>query len=273
VTYINRVGSVQDEDGRWHHRFSQSFIGTATDCPEQARRYHAKLLPPDNTDAAAVGTAVHAGIELALTEGQTFDACMEAIEDAWYEEQREPDFRWTKYSGNTAWKLIEACWASWWNGFQPRTREQQGWECEQKFAVPLVDEPDRIIELTGTIDAFDGFNVYDWKTTGDEDKWDDSKQREMRRWAIQPTAYTYAHNYLFQTNPVFTWVVLTPGGCKQIPTTRSEQDWEWLKEQATALAVLIEADLPVWPKNDQHWLCSAKWCVAWDDCKGKHIND
>jgi hypothetical protein len=31
--------------------------------------------------------------------------------------------------------------------------------------------------------------------------------------------------------------------------------------------------MPDWPMNDQHGLCSSKWCDYWSVCKGAHWND
>lgn len=257
------------EDGRWQHKLRQSWMKQAELCPEQARLSAINQLPPKNTDAAAIGTAVHAGIELHLTTGADLDTCMEAVQIAWWNEQREPGFVYAKYSSErTAWAKVELWFGHWWNQFQPRTRLNAAWWCEIPFLVPLHEDEHRVIELSGTIDAYNGGATWDWKTSGRGEY----EAREYQRWAVQPTIYTYAINAMYGQNVPFNYGVVHDGGLQTFMVHRDERDWAWLTEKALDWATMIEADLPRWPKVDNHWLCSERWCGAWKLCKGAHFN-
>jgi hypothetical protein len=37
------------------------------------------------------------------------------------------------------------------------------------------------------------------------------------------------------------------------------------------VSMLALPDGMSWPMNDQHALCSPKWCPFWDGCKGSHV--
>lgn len=255
---------------RWHHRFRQSWLGSAANCPEQARLMTINHLPDHNTDAAAVGTAMHAFIEASLS-GVEFNLAMAEAEEAWWNEQREPNFTWVKYSGRTGWKMIESLCAVWFDKYDPYQRHNRGWELETPFLFTLHEDEKRIIEVSGTIDAYDGFDVTDWKSNASDD--DRYVPREYERWAIQPTVYTRAALELWGHNPTFKYCVVSPTGLQQFSVVRDERDWAWLTDMCESYAYLIEAQLKSWPKNDQHWLCSKRWCPAWDTCKGRHYNN
>ena len=49
----------------------------------------------------------------------------------------------------------------------------------------------------------------------------------------------------------------------------SAEHYDWLRTKCTDIARLIEVGMESWPKNDNHALCSEKWCPAWANCKGK----
>ena len=74
--------------------------------------------------------------------------------------------------------------------------------------------------------------------------------------------------------PTFAVVTKTPEPIADtFDTTRTHGHAAWLLEQLRSFVAMREGmsvDVP-WPKNDQHALCSQKWCPAWDTCKGQHI--
>jgi hypothetical protein len=249
-----------------HHTFRQSFLNEFLICPERARLSLTDNKPPDNTDAAACGTAVHAGIEHVLLGGG-FLGAMDAIEDAWWDEQREAHFRWTKYSGNTAWKWIETCWDHWCTWYQKQHYlHDLPWACEVPFEVRVYEDAERTISIKGTIDAWDGTRVWDWKTSSRGEY----EAREYQRWAIQPTVYTRAMTSLHsQHNVPFKYGIMHAKGMQTFQVDRDERDWAWLNRKCVSIAKLIEADLDQWPLTDDHWLCSEKWCVNWANCKGQ----
>lgn len=253
--------------GRWHHRFRQSWLNSAAICPERGRLITMEHMPYDATDSAAIGTACHAGIEATLRgDITTSEQAQPIMQEAFWEQESQPGFKYVKHSNRQAMKLIDTYFTQWWNLFDPYNRLQRGWELEQTFLFTLVNDEHHIIEISGTYDAYDGFALYDWKTSGRGEY----EVREYQRWAIQPTVYTAAMWSLHKVNPPFKYVVMHKDGLQQFTCVRHEDDWAWLAEQCVAHATMIEAALPVWPKNDQHWLCSRRFCPAWDSCKGKH---
>jgi hypothetical protein len=250
------------------HTFRQSWLKTAAICPERARRELDGTMPHRETDAAAVGTAVHAGIEAHL-EGLApeYADALEVAQNTFAEIEQHPDFIWAKYSHNTAQSLIDTFLAQWW----PYAGNFVPLETEKHFNVLLHEDDKREIRLSGTIDLVDeNIGLADWKTSGRGayEKW------EYERWAVQPTVYTYAeYAESGKEGPFpFTYFVMHKKGLQQFTVWRDASDWAWLRQQAVGYARLIEAGIPEWPLADNHALCSAKWCPAWYLCKGKHYD-
>jgi hypothetical protein len=120
----------------------------------------------------------------------------------------------------------------------------------------------------------DGDKIKDWKSSsrGPYQPW------EYKRWALQPTVYSWAlaqADGYSSCKPEFEYVVMfsptkrAPEGVQRFSVERGPEHYEWLKTKCTDIAQLIEVGLDSWPKNDNHALCSEKWCPAWDNCKGK----
>lgn len=265
-------------DGRWHHRFRQSHIKTALEiCPERGRLELLGKMPDKTTDAAAIGTAVHAGIETVLL--QVMDGWEPDEEMGLFEAQAEfitlsrgPDFEYVKIKTEaTALQKVERCFRNWYRNVLPNL---QPLAVEVPFEVTLHEDDRRVITLHGTIDEIDVNGVNDWKTAGREyeDLW------QYQRSAHQPTAYTLGAKslgYFAGVDEVpFTFVVMPRDSDvpQYVTMTRHKGDWAFYAEQVKDLAISIEAQLPAWPKNDNQALCSPTWCGAWDACKGKHFS-
>lgn len=270
---------VQVDDGRWHHRFGSSWLKTFDLCPERARleREGYDL----ESDAAAAGTAVHLAIQQTLDDyyasGVPYDA--QTAVDLFHAEFDSMEYEHIKYrTAAPLHKFGETCVRAWYRRVLPTLPPQA--ELERRFSFALVDDEQRVIELTGTIDYWpttEGDTLRDWKTSGrgPYEEW------EYRRWAIQPTTYSLAYAIgegLFDwrdarpgelTTP-FEYVVLGRHGVQRFMVERGPSDWRWLEEKVVAAARLIESGLSEWPKQDNHALCSAKWCPAFGVCKGKH---
>jgi hypothetical protein len=275
---------VYAEDGRRLHRFRQSGLKDIDLCMERARRQMAGLMPEATkagNDATEQGTAVHAAIELCLqmmmdgehplSLGSMFDMACEV-----FDEMSEVEgFQWVKAkSPATVHRRIKTCLATWYDRILPELHPSAA---ELSWG-PLVvyEDEQRIIELTGTIDYIDAVEgPADWKTSGREwIKW------EHDRWDIQPTVYTWALAVMLgdphgagRTWPFTFHVMYTDGGYDKIVVYRHAGDWTWLKERVLVVAKMIEAELPEWPLNDNHALCSPTWCPAWATCKGRHYQD
>jgi hypothetical protein len=288
------VEMQQIDDGRWHHRFSQSWLNTAHTCPERARLEHDKEMPDDETDAANVGTALHTVAEVAVEmlrdDGIVLDVntAVELWDREFEQLAAHPSFRYVKYSEKKAREFGHHCTILWLEEILPQLDVEHS-QTEKRFIVPLVDDGERVIELSGSIDYVQSMiDAWDWKTSGRGDyvEW------EKKRWAIQPTVYTYAlaheRGWLtecddcegaaseagccrrFERSLYFNYAVMSYDGAQVLPIERGPEHWSWLADQCTRLALLIEREMPAWPTNDAHALCSPKWCPAWDACKGSH---
>lgn len=271
-------------DGRTKYKFHQSWLGETDICLERSRRGLMGLLPADDTDANCAGTAVHAGAEAVLyaikDDGQPLDLeTMQKVAHLTFDELIEgPTFRWVKRMEGGARKFIDRSCVAWYKGVLPWLDPL----AIELFAGPYVlYEDDKIvIELAGSIDYVDAVRgLTDWKTGGQE-----YKQWEKQRWAIQPTVYTWLLDQYCRANGLenptihdgfhrFTYYVMLgdSGGLQKVVVNRDPGDWAWLAAKARSIVTLIEAELPQWPLNDGHALCSAKWCPAWADCKGAHV--
>lgn len=240
-------------------------------CPEQVRLDMAGLLPRQETEATAVGTSVHAGIEAVLKGEATHETGLDVALETWQEMIPQVD-RWVKLNADQCAVHVANCYASWADTLYPMLPEIVA--VEKQFRVLLCEDEHRRIWLSGTVDAMDVDGcVWDWKTAASLRSYE---QWEVDRFKIQPTVYTYAAKFAWGVeNPEFAYAVMvkrtTPGETHVIRVARDATHWAWLARQAVSLAVAIEADMPVWQLNDQGWHCSPRWCGAWDSCKGAHV--
>jgi hypothetical protein len=257
---------------KFEHTFRQSELGTWMMCPEQFRLNRAGLMPRQETEATAVGTSVHAAIEAVLKGEATADTGMDVALETW--DSMIPNIdRWVKASPQQCAVHVSNCYSSWADTVYPALPPIE--RVEGHFNVPLHEDDQRVIRLSGTVDALDADGtVWDWKTAASLRSYNWEKQR----FAVQPTVYTYAaaHPEGFNIeNPTFAYAVMEkaakPVEALILRITRDSGHWDWLTKQAISLAVAIEAEMPIWQLNDQGWHCSPRWCGAWDSCKGAHV--
>ncbi len=261
------------DDGRWHHRFGASWVKTTDFCLERARLEQMDLLPVVETDAAEIGTAVHSVVEANLDlwtggEALSLNDSVDLFQSEFSVAMQRPAFQWKKYTEPSARKFGAACVTSFYNDVL-FALPHEGLN-EHRFVLPFVEDDERVIELSGTIDRVDTM-IRDWKTNGSRryEEW------EYKRWNTQATVYTWAAVRLGLVDPLcdewpFEFVVMMPNQVHRFTVMRTEAYWDFLKEKVVNLARLIEKDLSAWPLNDNHALCSPKWCPAWSQCKGKN---
>jgi hypothetical protein len=267
-------------DGRRLHRFRQSSLKDTDICMERARFEMTGLMPKVENDAANVGTACHAGFELALygliDDGAVYglDVCIEAAQDELTELMKSPYWRWAKFDEPSIRRFVVQVMTLWYERVLPTLDPVA---LEARFG-PLVlwEDDERVIEVVGTIDYLDRAGLKDWKTGSRE--W---KAWEHQRWDIQPTVYTWGAVESGLVVPdergivPFEFIVLwrkngSTVALDRITVERHRGDWEWLRRKALNIAHLIEAEVPNWALNDNHALCSPTWCPAWKMCKGQH---
>lgn len=259
-------------DGRTLIVPSQSWLGTAFNCMEQARLEMVGGLPRVETDATAIGTAMHAGIE-AVLRGEDFDGGLSVAVEKMEELAQQENFKWVQVKTlPTAVDTVTRVFIAWVNNIYPQLPDMLA--VEHPFDVSLHEDDDLVIRLKGTMDFLgtgeDGKPcVWDWKTANRPyDAW------EKERWAIQPTVYCHALAQEYGDDEYeFTFAVsIKRDGSSQVITVkRNAGHSEWLRRQVLSLAHVIKADLPIWPLRDQHALCSDKWCPVYQSCKGSHV--
>lgn len=267
--------------------FRQSTLTDLDECPERGRLVLSNEMPRIETDAAAVGTSVHAGIEWLLgslnfntdgVEHAIFVACGEFDRICQME-----NFQWKKYTGvPQCVKMIRAAIMSWVQSTVEFDWDPIGMEIGFKDILLFEDE-DRRITIEGTIDYFDAaLGPWDWKTTSDGRKYQrgfGGDSWKLDRWNIQSTVYTKALVELGFLDPEGPWqftfggLVLPSGTWTPHTVTRTAGDHEWLTQKCLVWADMMTAGLEHWPMTDNQALCSPKWCPAWDQCKGKHVDD
>jgi hypothetical protein len=250
----------------FEYEFRQSDLNTYNMCPEQYRLDKAGELPRMETEATAVGTAVHAGIEAVLRREVTLDEGHDRAVEA-FAELVPTIQKWNKADEQTCFHHVMNCYSAWADQVYPMLGEPMF--IEESFKVLLSETPKRRIWLKGTVDFVDSDgDIWDWKNMGSEiPGW------EAERFKIQPTAYTLAaHKAWGIESPKFYYAVMLkrakPAPVQVLEVRRNERHWEWLRQQAEVLAMTIEANMPRWQLRDQGWHCSPKWCGAWDRCKG-----
>jgi hypothetical protein len=282
-----RVHVTEDPDGRARYRFHQSWLSDTDLCLERARRGLVGELDETENDATALGTALHAAIEACMDavleygESLDFDAVVQVgVEELDHLAESE-GFRWVKRQRRGAHSYLARALRAWYGTVLP-VLEPVATEVRIPPTV-LYEDDRRIIEVGGTIDYIDAqLGLVDWKS-GSPHGWK-GKEWEKERWSLQATLYTFAWNALQRGADVrewppadvvvpFTFVALLDNGTVHtVSVKRRSTDWLWLRRKALNVAYQIERGTDVaWPTNDQHALCSAKWCPAWDTCKGAHV--
>jgi hypothetical protein len=258
--------------------FSQSWVNTFLNCPEQARLEMVGELPRVESDATAIGSALHAGVEHVL-RGHSMDAGWECANDTLSELIAQPNFEWKQLKTEDGVRIaLERVYWEWQNEIYPQLPDTMA--VEFPFDIVVTTIKDRVIRIKGAIDYVgigpdNVLEIWDWKTAASFRNW---QQWEVDRFKIQPTFYSLG--LLMSTSPeqlstdqiTFIYAVMSKSRQEHslYTTQRGPADWAWLTQQLTSITHLIDADLPSWPMRDQHALCSPKWCTAWDSCKGMH---
>lgn len=261
-------------DGRAVYTFRQSSLKDLDLCGERARRNMLGLDPARETDAAAVGTAMHTAIETCLAEHNDGQALtLSDTLDIWESEfailSHLPNFHWVKYDSVTARKFGRTVTTNWYEQILPTIPADPATLLEEHFSLILDEDERRVVKLSGTIDYIRGNDLRDWKSSGR--KW---QRWEHQRWDIQASVYTWAahqlgHAELDRGVMAFEFDVMLDKGADRLVVTRTEADWTFMHDKVMAAIPLLEANLPSWPLNDTHALCSETWCPAWSGCKGR----
>lgn len=241
----------------------------------------------DETDAATVGTALHAVIEHETNKG--FFKTLKRLRTLGHEkylglleEYAEAGACYTRSSFGTDAKALAALdkmVGTWFASAERlQLQHEDNLKVEWEFDVPFRTFGDVSIRLAGTSDLvlLDRNQLWDWKSAGRTyERW------EKQRWAVQPTVYTYAaaqeglivpnqdglYEFRFKVFP------RNGGPVQDVPVFRSTGSVNWLEQQIGSMLNVMTAvpDGP-WPLNDHGALCGPKWCPFWSKCKGQFVS-
>ena len=257
----------KDSDGRWVHTWvRQSSVKTSDMCMERFRNDIYGVHDEVQKDAAALGTACHAAAEDALyakrngTEFKYQDV-IDAFRYHWHEVEEPAIQEWSSYTPEKAADAGAERIGFWWSDVYP---ELQPKLIEHTFSKVLIEDDERVVHLTGTIDLVEDGRLWDWKFPKRDyakDAW------QYQRWDIQSIAYCYAMDI-----PDFSYAIMHPKGVGRIDLVRDESHFDWLSQKVLALCRYVEnAPAAPWVLGDNGWWCSEKWCPSWTQCKGSHI--
>ena len=269
---------INHEEQRVYVR--QSWLGDMMICMERGRLADNKPEFRIGSDATIMGTAVHHGIEQVLTGQADIKDIADVSVFRLGQLKVEEKWRQTNVDPEDMVPLVALMADAWARDIAPAL--ELGGRVEQKFAAPtnrqVQVDVDKVYELwfAGTIDYVDPNGVlWDWKTAARK-----YSQSEKQKQSIQASVYAYAATALgwAQWDVPFNFGVMirtSKSSGNIVPVMRTQAHGEWVAEQATAMvmsALRMGHDVS-WPKNDQHNLCSDKWCPWWSVCKGSYVSD
>lgn len=268
-------------------------------CLEKLRLETVATGPRIENDAATVGTALHAVIEHELG-GDVYpdleNCCAQAVAEylGLLEHYQSNGYPYALSSFGSHDKAIGYLvkMAEAWYGCAERQEllgasqaPQVEWHFDMPFTVVPVKKHGKKADevpvfLSGTADIVYNNQVWDWKTAGSE-----YRRWEYQRWGRQPDVYSWAATQAGLVVPdrdgqvTFLFKVLIRGadpknGFQTVPIIRTANNWSWL-EQIIHRLVNFSYNMGLdgeWPLDDQHVLCSPKWCSFFDMCKGAHVD-
>lgn len=283
--FSQRIPGDPAERPHWVHAFSQSFISGMQKCPEETRAKWAGEIPRTYTDSTALGESMHEGIQYLLLDkrdgGGAHGADLDTAIQVALHHLDGLEWKYTKISKAFMYERLPQMVGAFAEHVLPTVEPAQ---VELPFRVPLYRGRHRTIYVCGTMDCIDtDGEPWDWKSASSEHEvW------EHQRWATQPTVYTYAAwamgEGLHELELPAFWdppnmgerlfhygVVMHDASVQTYDVWRDQGHVQWLKQQCSQIAWLIEHNVKPWVLNDGGWWCSEKWCGKWDTCKGAHV--
>ena len=261
----------------------QSWLGDALMCPERARLTALHPETRKENDSAMMGTAVHAGIEQVLNSEIQPEDIGDYSVNAFFEREKALNAEGKKINiTNTDpknWaKHINSMANAWVSDIMPHV--PLGGISEYKFATKVADVDNELFEyelwFEGTMDYFHPKGIWDWKTAARK-----YYQAEKQTQNVQSAVYAEASHVLGMIDyPVefnFGVMIRNASSTGQIVSiSRTPEHGQWIIDQTIALVnnlLTVQAKMPSsrWIVNDQHYLCSQRWCPVWSMCKGSYI--
>ena len=269
---------IDEETKRVYVR--QSWLGDSMLCQERGRRMMVSPEFRTTNDSAAMGTAVHAGIEAVMREViDPKDAHHVSVKKL--DQLRDEGIKVTNTDPSTWEDLVRSMTNAWVSGIYPEV--PLGGVSERKFEYnsgAVVGGYELWFE--GTMDYSHESGLWDWKTAA-------RKYSLLEKQTQSIQASVYAGHALSECRVdedgtvSFTFGVMIrtmKGDSQLVRIKRNSAHVMWVTEQAKTLvgsALALRSQDGSWNrswlKNDQHFLCSDRWCPWWSVCKGVFIQD
>ncbi len=257
----------------------QSWLKDMLLCPERARLSVVQPEFKTQNDSAAIGTAVHAGIESVLAgHATTSDAPYVSLTK--FKELESAGINHTNVNPELWHSHVRGLTEAWVRDIMPHV--PLGGQTEVPFSVStgtIVNGMELWFE--GTMDYLHEWGIWDWKTAARK-----YSILEKQSQDIQSSIYSFAGHRLGITKEksIFNFGVMirvSDSYGQIVSVSRSKAHSDFVIKQAmsavtTACAIMKDNDLPTderWLINDQHYLCSQRWCPWWSVCKGAHISE
>lgn len=256
----------------------QSWLKDMLLCPERARLSVVQPEFKTQNDSAAIGTAVHAGIEAVLANTVSVKDAPE-VSLIKFKELESVGVNHTNVNPDFWHSHVLGLTKAWVNDILPNV--PLGGSTEVPFAVPTgVMTNGMELWFEGTMDYLHEDGIWDWKTAARK-----YSALEKQSQDIQSSIYTFAGHKLgvVKESSVFNFGVMVRvnnayGQIVSVNRTKAHGDFVVKQAQSAvnyAYTMLKEKELPTderWLINDQHYLCSQRWCPWWSVCKGAHIS-
>lgn len=261
----------------------QSWLGDALMCPERARLSALHPETRKENDSAMMGTAVHAGIEAVLKEELDPQHIGEHSVEAF--RMREQELHALGKSINITntdprnWnKHINSMAEAWVRDIYPQV--PRGGITEFKFETKVGAIANELFEyelwFEGTMDYFHPQGIWDWKTAARK-YYEAEKQTQNIQSAIYAESAVTLGMMNYDVDFTFGVMIRNASSTGQILTVnRTANHGQWIINQTKSLVntlLTMQKNLPQekWLVNDQHYLCSERWCPVWSMCKGSYI--
>jgi hypothetical protein len=273
-----------DDSGLKKVFIRQSWLNDALMCPERARLVELHPESRRENDSAVLGTAVHKGIEGVLREDIQPNQAGEFAK-GWFHgfrgelQERGTDINITNVDPDRWLEYIDSMSAAWVRDIYPSL--PLGGLVEHKFCQPMAiveglhddESSDWALYFEGTIDYIHAEGIWDWKTAGRKYYEAEKQSRDIQS-AVYAGAMAYAE--MLEHPTAFTFGVMIRSGNstgQTVTVTRTQAHTSWVMAQAAGLVnslMLLRDTNPEasWVRNDQHHLCSERWCPVWSKCKG-----
>ena len=259
--------AVSSRQGAWH----QSTLSTIHDCPRRWFLTYQCGLPDPSGDAARIGTAVHAAVELhetgrqqglEVTLDEMVDHACATIEEEHHEAVRHGCRHWWK----TPMKDGGVSHREW-------LARLQVVAIEPYFNVPLVEGA---LPIGGWIDGVyydpdaERYLLVDLKTASSMGRWKEGGEGKRHQATMYAVALQVSDilperiDYL----PEMTYTVVKPGKggecARRVSVQPDLEDVRVLGQRIRDAEAMVLAD--EFPRNPSWNLCSERWCPHYNGC-------